>query len=224
MSKKLEQKQARRLAEERKRAEQRREARRRNLLTIGIAILVIGAVTALIISDRQQDEGPIGVSAAEANCGEVERNEAQGRAHINPGDEHPPYNADPPNSGPHYGPPNGPINAGFYQEAVPPEAVLHNLEHGQIVIWYRPDAPQETIDYIEALVDDEPLATVAVPYDGIEDRYGFVMTAWLAGEGEEDDGTGVSQACEQVSGQVVNAFREDFQGRSPEPLTARFEA
>ena len=53
--------------------------------------------------------------------------------HIQVGEQHEPYNSDPPTSGPHYA---EPAQAGFYDQALPDEQLVHNLEHGYIVIWY----------------------------------------------------------------------------------------
>jgi hypothetical protein len=57
----------------------------------------------------------------------------QGRDHIQPGQSHPPYNSDPPTSGWHY---DQPVRAGFYSEPLPDEELVHNLEHGHVVISY----------------------------------------------------------------------------------------
>ncbi|MDQ3941341.1 MAG: DUF3105 domain-containing protein [Actinomycetota bacterium] len=213
MSKKLEQKQQRRLAEERRRSEQRREALRRNFVTIAIAIVVAVLVVFLIIDAREEQGlggGPVGVSAAEANCTEPETFESQGRTHIEVGAPHEPYNSDPPTSGPHF---EIPADTGFYPDALPPEQLIHNMEHGQIIIWYDPDLPETDIDQIEALVDKESGSTVASPYTGVEDPFGLVVTAWRN-----------SMSCELVSEEAINEFRAQFQGRSPEPLTPPFEA
>jgi len=56
-----------------------------------------------------------------------------GAQHIQVGEQHEPYNSDPPTSGPHY---LQPAQAGFYDEALPDEQLVHNLEHGYVVIWY----------------------------------------------------------------------------------------
>jgi uncharacterized protein DUF3105 len=221
VSKKLQQKQARRLAEERRKAELRRAARRRNLLTVGIAVLVAVAIAALVISERRAENAPIGVSESEARCGDVREFEATSREHIPEGSQHEPYNSSPPTNGPHYA---NAAQAGFYPSALPPEQLVHNLEHGQIVIWYAPDAPDEVKEDVEALVRDQPIATVASPFEG--DLEGnFALTAWLSAEEAGDggrDGAGVMQTCEQVSEDVVDEFRRNFQGRSPEPQTPPF--
>ena len=221
MSKKLQQKQARRLAEERRKAELRRAARRRNLLTIGIAVLVVVAIAALVISERSAENAPIGVSESEAGCSRVREFPASSREHIPEGSQHEPYNSSPPTNGPHYA---DPAQTDFYTSALAPEQLVHNLEHGQVVIWYAPDAPDAVKDDIEAIVSDQALATVATPYEGELDG-NFALTAWLSNEAADDggpDGAGVLQTCDQVSEDVVDEFRRNFQGRSPEPITPTF--
>ena len=214
MSKKLEQKQARREAEERRRAEQRKQAFRRNALTIGSAVLVGALVVIAIVLQRESGQGPgapdnVGVSAAQANCADIEEFEEQGADHIDTGAAHEPYNSSPPTSGPHYATPAG---TEFFAEQLPPEQLVHNLEHGQIVIWYSPDAPAEVQAQVEDLVVQESNATAAAPYPDIESPYQLVLSAW-----------GASQACEQVSQEIVDDFRREYQGMGPEALTPPFE-
>jgi hypothetical protein len=222
VSKKLQQKQARRLAEERRKAELRRAARRRNLLTIGIAVLVVVAIAALVVSERSAENAPIGVAESEARCSRGREFPATSREHIPEGSQHEPYNSSPPTNGPHYA---SPAQTGFYTSALPPEQLVHNLEHGQIVIWYAPDAPEEVKEDIEALVGEQPVATVAGPYEG-ELEGSFALTAWLSAEEADEggpNGAGVLQTCEQVSQDVVDEFRRNFQGKSPEPIAPPFE-
>ena len=57
----------------------------------------------------------------------------QGFEHVRPGQPHPPYNSDPPTSGWHYA---QPAPAGFHDSPVPDEQLIHNLEHGHVVISY----------------------------------------------------------------------------------------
>lgn len=214
MSKKLEQKQARREAEERRAAEQKKAAFKRNALTIGAALLVTAIVVAAIWFQKEDAAAPggsenVGVAAAKAGCEDIETFEEQKASHIGVGEAHEPYNSSPPTSGPHY---EIPADTAFYPDQVPVEQVIHNQEHGQIVIWYSPDATDETKEQIEALVDQQPAATVAVPYADIEAPYQLVLSAW-----------GASQHCEQVSQDVVDDFRREYQGMGPEKLTPPFE-
>jgi hypothetical protein len=58
---------------------------------------------------------------------------AQSRDHVALGASHPAYNSDPPTGGWHY---DTPWNPGFYDQPVADETLVHNLEHGYIVISY----------------------------------------------------------------------------------------
>ena len=218
MSKKLEQKQQRRLAEERRKSEAQRERRKKNLITILIAGLVVALVTFLVISDRRAAEGPIGVAEAEAGCGEKEEVPATDSAHV---EQPPPYEAVPPTSGPHSSSPSG---SGFFATPVPPSQAIHNLEHGQIVFWYSPDAPDEVKADLEAVVEREPAASLAFPYEEVTE-YNFYITAWnkLPSEPEESLGTGYVLGCDAVSQAVIDDFRAEHQGKSPEPITPPFQ-
>lgn len=75
----------------------------------------------------------------------------QGRQHIQEGEQHEPYNSDLPSSGPHY---VQPAPWGVYDQEVPPEVFVHNLEHGGIVVAYHPDLPQDQIDKLKSLFDE----------------------------------------------------------------------
>lgn len=70
------------------------------------------------------------------------------REHIAEGTSYTGYNSNPPTSGPHY--PN-PAEAGFYDRALPDEQIVHNLEHGNIWIAYKPDVSPEVIKQIRKL-------------------------------------------------------------------------
>lgn len=203
MSKKLEQKQARREAEERKRAERAKAARKRNLTTLLVALLVGGLVVYLVLAERESSNvtDDFGVAADEANCTEIETQEDEGRGHVDEGTDVQ-YGSTPPTSGEHS---SVTANPGFSSDPVAEENAVHNLEHGQIVIWYSPDAPQDVIDDIETYVDDGGIALLGIPYDQLPSGYNFAISAW-----------GASQACEQVSGAVLGPFRERFQGLGPE--------
>lgn len=215
VSKKLEEKQRRRLAEERRRDEQRKAHRRRNLVTAAIALVVAAGVVAAVVFQRQAEDAAAQLpsrSEEAAGCGPVEEQEEQGADHIAVGSSHEPYAGPAPSSGPHYASPDGPVQPGFYEDPIPPEGPVHNLEHGQIVFWYSPDAPEDVISDIEQAVDQEEFATVALPYAGLNTDKNFVITAWT-----------VTQACDQVSQSVIDEFRRNYQGvTGPEKLTPRF--
>lgn len=75
----------------------------------------------------------------------------QGSEHVARGATHPEYNSNPPTSGWHYG--DGVAGAGVKEEQVPDELILHSMEHGAVVLWYKADLPQEQIDAIKSAFD-----------------------------------------------------------------------
>lgn len=152
------------------------------------------------------------VTERDAGCTRVERYPDLGREHIEEG-ETAQYNSNPPTSGPHYG---VPAETGFYapDSGIEPERVVHNLEHGQIVIWYRPGVEDLGFlqEQVESLVAQEPLATIGAPYAEMNEGYNIVITSW-----------GKARACVNASQVVVDDFRRRFQGDAPEPLTPPFD-
>lgn len=214
MSKKLQEKQQRRLAEEAKRARQRKFQRRANLITAGIAVAVLAGVGVFVYFQRSGQAGGaggVGGSAAEANCTDISTHENEGNNHVDTGTPVE-YGTNPPTTGNHW-PPDQVASPGFYTDTVEPERLVHNMEHGQIVIWYRPDAPQEIKDNLQQVVEQQPEATIAVPWEALESPYNFALTAWAGA-----DNSGKIRSCEQVGQEVIDDFRARFQGRGPEPV------
>lgn len=73
-----------------------------------------------------------------------------GGQHIDHGQEHAPYNSNPPSSGPHYA---NPAPWGFYDRELEDEQVVHNLEHGGVWVTYKPEVDQATKDAIKHFVE-----------------------------------------------------------------------
>src|SRR5574337_1184611 len=106
---------------------ERRERRRRALMIGGwggAALLFVAMIGYLVWKQAQ----PI---PAIPRTGEDVP--IQGANHIPVGQPHEPYNSNPPTSGPHYA---TPAEAGFYDAAPPDEQLVHDLEHGYVIIWY----------------------------------------------------------------------------------------
>jgi uncharacterized protein DUF3105 len=99
----------------------------------------------------------------------------QGRTHIADGASHIPYDSNPPSSGPHYG---SPAPWAIYDQIVPDEVAVHNLEHGGIWITYRDQSDTNTINQLKDIAgrfddhiimsprpaDDSPIALAAWGY------------------------------------------------------------
>ncbi len=94
-------------------------------------------------------------------------------------------NSNPPAGGPHWagGCPSDPEEAGrcgpapwgIFRVPWPPETLLHNLEHGGMVIWYN-TVDQGIIDDMEDFVEDL-FPVVLSPYPDMEDEY-IAVTTW----------------------------------------------
>lgn len=194
------------------------------LTILTFALLIGGAITLFNWSqsddfDKVLDKG-IGFIAEEAledidendaDCFPAEIHPQEGRKHIEEGTSER-FDSSPPTSGPHY---ERPAEPGFYpaDSGIEPERLVQNLEHGQIVIWYRPDA--EKLGFlekqIEELVSQEPKATVGAPYSDMDEGFNLVITSWRH-----------ARACVHASQEVVDDFRKEFQGKGPESKTPAF--
>lgn len=84
---------------------------------------VVGAIFGFIILSRQTEQERPGEAIV-----------SQGQQHIEIGSAHPAYNSNPPTSGWHYA---SPASWGAYENELPDEQIVHNLEHGGIWISYK---------------------------------------------------------------------------------------
>ena len=69
----------------------------------------------------------------------------EGAVHIARNETHSAYKSNPPTSGPHW---VGVARPGIKTEPVPDELVLHSMEHGATVVWYREGLEQTEVDKI----------------------------------------------------------------------------
>ncbi len=90
--------------------------------------------------------------AADPLLADVETLPNQGNQHVADGVEVT-YTSNPPASGPHYA---HWIHSGVYDRALDPRGYVHNLEHGWVVLLYRPDAPAATVKLMEDFWFDPP--------------------------------------------------------------------
>lgn len=176
------------------------EQRRSSLIWGGIALLVIGLVAVLVWNNIRPASGqelPI-----------------QGADHIPTGEDPGEYSTNPPTSGPHY---SAPLEAGFYDEADLPDLgpypqghLVHNLEHGYIVIWYNCDLLSESAceelkeqlrDYIEGSLVRK---LIAFPWEGTD--VPLVLTSW-----------GFMLEMPEFSARQASNFINSNRLRAPEP-------
>lgn len=124
-----------------------------------------------------------------------------------------PYSSTPGTSGPHWDP-SGLANWGVYTTPQPEEQLIHNLEHGGIVIWYDAEAVDaEGIDSLAQYVRRQNAA-------GVGGRYKFILTPWGGPEIEAPVAVTAWRQLLYVDGVDIDAideFARTHYGRSPEP-------
>ncbi|MCJ1701233.1 DUF3105 domain-containing protein [Rathayibacter festucae] len=111
------------------------------------------------------------------------------------------YEQTPPAGGPH----NAVwMNCGVYNEPVPNENAVHDLEHGAVWATYDPSLPQSEVDALIAAMPDT--YAVVSPYEGLDSP--IVLSAWDA-----------QVAIDSPEDPRIDAFIERFwqSSTAPEP-------
>ena len=144
---------------------------------------------------------PIAINVVQEANLPGERFPSQGNRHITLGTAIPPYNTDPPTSGPHT---PGLASWGTYLpgDTVHDERLVHNMEDGGVILWYRPgDDEDETLRRVSALeeVSRNYRRIVIVPRPEMETRYAF--TAWQR-----------MQRFDDIEPEPMRAFIDAFEG------------
>lgn len=96
---------------------------------IGLATLLIlvGGVWLVSVTGKKEQE-----KLSKLLMGEVIAD--QGRNHVPDGTKED-YNSNPPTSGPHYA---NPQSGGIYDKPIPDGNLIHSMEHGAVILWYKP--------------------------------------------------------------------------------------
>jgi hypothetical protein len=148
------------------------------LLAIG-GVLLIGVIIVVLVlilgSGGNPNEGVAQPDAGQlhTSLGVDCRDPSQQNEATNCGTS--PYSSLPATSGPHWEP-SGIANWGVYSTPMPETQLVHNLEHGGIVIWYDPEALDAAS--IDALVSYVNTQTAS----GVNGRYKFILSPWGADE------------------------------------------
>lgn len=127
-----------------------------------------------------------------------ERFSSQGNTHIRLDDDHPAYNSDPPTSGWHT---PDLASWGTYDFVVPDERLIHNMEDGGVLLWYRMGTEDENADRIAALqqVARGYPRTVIAPREEMPTLY--ALTAWQR-----------LQRFEDIDQEPMRAFIDAYHG------------
>ena len=112
----------------------------------------------------------------------------------------------PPTSGQHW---NGWVSCGFYTAAVPDERIVHNMEHGNIIVHYNLPDPAQVDELRDAYdsIGETGSWGVARPYDAIPEGT-IALTTWGVRDGpmEGIDRERMAQFFELYSGKLGPEF------------------
>jgi Protein of unknown function (DUF3105) len=125
-----------------------------------------------MISNRRAEQRTI--SRLEAGSCQFDKESdddaGQGRNHVSGSVD---YRTDPPAGGDHSLTPSAPS---VYREPPPDEQVVHSMEHGDIVLWHKPDAPPDVLEQLGRLADRYDGDVLVVPRASM--RTPVAATAW----------------------------------------------
>ena len=123
------------------------------------------------------------------------------------------YNTWPPTSGKHFGTPP-PWDA--YPEPVEQFRLVHNLEHGGIVIQYGDEVPDATVEEILAWYRDDPNGIVIAPYPELNAE--IALEAWTAPDStqSEEPGRAYLARCPGFEEDAFEGFKDSYGFRGPE--------
>ena len=100
-----------------------------------------------------------------------------GRRHFPQGETYDDYNSNPPTSGPH----TAAVQPGVYDDPVPKEHIVHNMEHGHVAVWYNCNAGAQPLD--SAGCDNLRQQLGVIVTDANNDGKRVVMTRYANMEG-----------------------------------------
>jgi hypothetical protein len=202
------------------RVEAQRSRRNRVLAFIALGVVVVGLI-GLFVQQQLADRAEVAAAEeraeaklTELGCTPDEAVPAAGAGHLDGAQlaASPPdvlYPDRPAASGMHFG---SWAQPGVYDERVDERFLVHNLEHGFVTVYYRPDAPEEQIEQAKAFGREQlgefDRLIVAPLEDGLPEDVNFGFVSW-----------NVRQLCEQFDTDVALSFltqHHGFDSEAPE--------
>jgi hypothetical protein len=146
-------------------------------------------------------ETDLSAAAKIAGC-TLQHPPSEGREHTL---QHQNYKTAPPTSGPHY--PNPAHDGAYTKTPSPYEALVHALEHGRVIIWFKPNAPAPVRGALKKLYDEDKALMIITP-NSRPMPYEVAATAWTQLLG-----------CPAYNDKVpdaIRAFRDAYRLKGPE--------
>jgi hypothetical protein len=150
-------------------AERAAAARRRRLRIIAVvtaAVLVVSGAVGFAVQRNQANARAIRALGVQTFAD-------QGREHLQPGQDYTNYDSTPPTSGPHD---PSPAPCGISSQPIPNTVQVHDLEHGVVMIQYRPGLDPSQVTALQALGRSYSSHVIVAPYPNLPTP--VAATAW----------------------------------------------
>jgi hypothetical protein len=183
-----------------------RDPRRTRLLFLALGAAVLTAAGAVGVAMAVSDGGG---GPAEGTVGPCVRETfpPQGHQHVQELSKGFEYSSIPATSGPHYGQPRGPAIWNLYTEPIQQERLVHNLEHGGVVVQYGSEVSQATVAQIVDWYANDPRGLVVAPLppeleeEKLSLRNKVALTAWTH-----------LMTCSTFDEDAFDGFLDDYRG------------
>jgi hypothetical protein len=191
-------------------------------------VAVVGAVVAIVFLASSGSSSAANVKAKMLAAGCTYRDVPPKPPRANPTNYHADFptlstptagkwSTSPPSAGGHYG---AWAVWGFYRSPVNPRQVVHNEEHGGVVIWWGPKVPKATVDKLEAFYNQQPDGVFGTQYPALGNK--IALTAWTGDPARYYVngyyGMGHIAVCSSFNQDAFDAFRSAYRGKGPEGI------
>jgi hypothetical protein len=125
------------------------------------------------------------------------------------------YESNPPTTGKHF---DEPEQDGAFGVAPDVKKLVHTLEHGRVIVWFKKTLPKDQRADLKALFDEDPYQMVLTPNE-TRMTYAVAASAWTADP--KPNGTGRLLGCSRFTAQVFDAlrtFKDEHRSNGPEPV------
>ena len=164
-----------------------------------VGLVMLGGVLIWLSQRGGGDSQEVADKMRAAGC-TYQTTKAEGREHVRDG-TNVKYKVFPPTSGNHYA---VPVVWNAYDSPIEEERVVHNLEHGGIVIQYGKDVPQATVDQLREEYQSDPNGLVLAPLPSLGNQIAFTAWTHLA-------------KCPTFDRGAFETFRDELRAKGPEP-------
>jgi hypothetical protein len=174
-----------------------------------VALIIVIAVIALTGGGGgRPSSAEVEKAMSAAGC-TLKTARATSRKHVSSLDAKIKYNTDPPSNGSHY---FQTAFWDFYTQPANPVQVVHNEEHGGVILWWGDKVPSSTVDELRTFYSSSPDGILGTPYVKLGNK--VAITAWTAPSGGM--GEGHAAVCPTFNEKAFKTFRDAYRGEGPE--------